>query len=93
MWRIDQTLSRPGNFSGSFRDLFVEHFYVTTSGFFSTPALLACQMEMGIDSILFSVDWPFVSNREGVDWLKGVPLCDRDRRKILGENAKKLLRL
>jgi predicted TIM-barrel fold metal-dependent hydrolase len=91
IWRIHQTLSRPGNFPGSFRDLFIEHFYITTSGFFSTPALLACAMEMGTDRILFSVDWPFVSNRDGVDWLNSAPLCDQDRRKILGENAKRLL--
>lgn len=93
MWRIHQTLSRPGNFPGSFRDLFAEHFYITTSGFFSTPALLACEMEMGADRILFSVDWPFVSNRDGVDWLNGAPLSGQDRRKILGENAKRILRL
>ena len=46
-----------------FRDIFCEHFYLMTSGFFSDPALLRCVMEMGIDRILFSVDYPFEIGR------------------------------
>ena len=93
IWRIDQSLSRPGNFPRSFRDIFCKHFYLTTSGNFSTPALLCGIMEMGVDRILFSVDWPFVRNTEGVEWLKRAPLSENDRSKVFGENAKSLLRL
>ena len=38
-----------------FRDVFASHFHVTTSGFFSNPALLCCIMELGIDRILGGV--------------------------------------
>jgi len=38
------------------------HFWITTSGNFCTPALMCCMMEMGVDRILFSVDYPFVPN-------------------------------
>ncbi len=62
VWRIDHTLARPGQKSMSFRDIFCNNFYITTSGNFSNPALLCCVMEMGIDHILFAVDWPFVMN-------------------------------
>ena len=62
VWRIDHTLTRPGQKAMSFRDIFCNNFYVTTSGNFSNPALLCCVMEMGIDHILFAVDWPFVAN-------------------------------
>ena len=48
-----------------FRDTFREHFWITTSGNFSTPALLCCVMEMGVDRILFSVDYPFVAEPAG----------------------------
>ncbi len=65
VWRIDQALSRPGAKPMSFRDIFCDHFYITTSGNFSNPALLCCVMEMGIDRILFAVDWPFVANAPG----------------------------
>lgn len=93
VWRIDQALARPGQKSMSFRTIFCNNFYITTSGNFSNPALLCCVMEMGIDHILFAVDWPFVMNPPATEWMAGVPLCDADKAKILGANAKRLLRL
>ena len=93
LWRIDQALSRPGNKPLSFRDMFSEHFFVTTSGNFSDPALLCCLQEIGADRILFSVDWPFVPNNPGVDWMESLQLSNDDKIKILSGNATKLLKL
>ena len=93
VWRVDQALKRPGQKSLSFRDIFCNNFYVTTSGNFSNPALLCCVMEMGVDHILFAVDWPFVVNPPATKWMEGVPLCDADKAKILSGNAKRLLRM
>jgi predicted TIM-barrel fold metal-dependent hydrolase len=94
VWRIDASLKRPGQKPMSFRDIFCGNFYVTTSGFFSNPALLCCVMEMGIDHILFAVDWPFVPDNKGaVEWMKGVPLCDEDKVKVLSGNTKRLLKM
>jgi predicted TIM-barrel fold metal-dependent hydrolase len=93
VWRVDHTLARPGQKSVSFRDVFCNNFYVTTSGNFSNPALLCCVMEMGIDRILFAVDWPFVMNPPATKWMEGVPLCDEDKAKILSGNAKRLLKM
>ena len=77
----------------SFRDVFCNHFYITTSGNFSNPALLCCVQEMGIDRILFAVDWPFVPNPPATDWMAHVPLCEEDKVKMLSGNAKRLLRM
>ena len=63
-------LARDGAGKTWFRDIFCEHFWITTSGFFSDPALLCCIMEMGIDRILFSVDYPFVENPPGTEWMQ-----------------------
>jgi 2,3-dihydroxybenzoate decarboxylase len=93
LWRIDMALARQGNRATPFRDCFREHFWITTSGNFSTPALLCCLLEMGADRILFSVDYPFVLNAPGVSWMREVPLGAEDRAKILGGNAARLLRL
>ena len=93
IWRIDTTLKRPGGKAANFRDIFCNNFYVTTSGNFSNPALLCCVMEMGIDRILFAVDWPFVPNPPATKWMESVPLCDEDKAKILSGNAKRLLRM
>jgi len=93
LWRIDMALQRPGNAPTPFRDTFRNHFWITTSGNFSTPALLCCVMEMGADRILFSVDYSFVPNPPGVKWMDSVPLGPEDRAKILHGNAERLLRL
>jgi 2,3-dihydroxybenzoate decarboxylase len=93
VWRIEHALARPGGKQLSFRDTLCQHFYITTSGNFSTPALLCCMMEMGIDRILFSIDWPFVPNKPGVQWLEELPLADEDKAKLASGNAKRLFRL
>jgi predicted TIM-barrel fold metal-dependent hydrolase len=93
LWRIDQALSRPGQDSLSFRKLFSEHFHVTTSGFFSTPALTCTMLELGIDRIMFAVDYPYVLNKDGTNWVKDLQLSIDDKRKLVGENARRLLKL
>ena len=89
--RMDEALSRGSKIR--FRETFSSHFSVTTSGFFSNPALLCTVQELGIDRIMFSVDWPFVKNTAGTEWLKTVPLCAEDKAKLMSGNAKRLLNL
>src|SRR2546422_178461 len=93
LWRIDHALSRPGNRRIAFREQFSRHFYITTSGNFSTPALLCSMMELGVDRILFSVDWPFVQNVPGTKWMHDLQLSAEDKTKILSGNAKRLLKM
>ena len=94
VWRVDHALARPGAAKQlSFRDVFCGNFWITTSGNFSNPALLCCVQEMGIDRILFSVDYPFVLNPPGVRWMETVPLCDEDKAKILSGNVRRLLKM
>jgi predicted TIM-barrel fold metal-dependent hydrolase len=93
LWRIDSVLTRPGHKGINFRKLFSDHFWITTSGFFSNPALLCCVQELGVDRIIFSVDYPFVMNQPAVDWIPTIPLCEEDKTKILSGNVEKLLKL
>ena len=95
VWRINQALSRQGNRNTaySFRDYFCKHFWITTSGNFSNPALLCCVLEMGIDRIIFAIDYPFVPNKLGTDWIPTIPICSEDMDKLLHGNAQRLLKL
>jgi predicted TIM-barrel fold metal-dependent hydrolase len=92
-WRINMALERDWKASRSFRDVFREHFYVTTSGFWSDPALICCIQELGLDRIMFSVDYPFAPNQPATEWLSRVPLCPEDQVKLAGGTAKRLLKL
>jgi len=56
-------------------------------------ALMCALLEMGIDRILFSVDWPYVDNRPGMQWMQSVPLSEEDREKMFNGNARRLLKL
>ena len=93
LWRIDQGLSRSSKMPRRFRDYFCDNFWITTSGNFSTPALLCCMLEMGVDRILFSIDYPYVMNAPGTKWMDAISLSPEDKAKILSGNARQLLRL
>jgi predicted TIM-barrel fold metal-dependent hydrolase len=70
-----------------------ENLAITTSGAFSVPALLCSIMTIGADKIMFSVDWPYESNKVGTEFLKGLPVSEDHREKIAGRNAERLLKL
>ncbi|MFM9972908.1 MAG: amidohydrolase family protein [Burkholderiales bacterium] len=95
LWRIDHGLLPRGARAASFSFLesFTRHFWITTSANFYTPALLCSVQTMGVDRILFSVDYPFITNRAGADWIPTIPLGAGDMQKILSGNARKLLKL
>ncbi|KAF2740576.1 amidohydrolase 2 [Polyplosphaeria fusca] len=60
------------------RDYFGTQVFITTSGHFSTPALLCAMAEIGPDAVMFSIDYPFESipngsaeRRQRPAWPKG----------------------
>jgi predicted TIM-barrel fold metal-dependent hydrolase len=93
LWRADDTLSRRAKLRRSFREYFTDHFYLTTSGNFSQPALQCAIAELGVARILFAVDWPFQPNGQAVDFVKEAKLTAAEREQIFGTNAHTLLRI
>ena len=75
------------------RQYLTENLVITCSGNFSTPAFLCSIMALGIDNVLFSIDWPYESNRLAVDFLNGLPLAASDKEKIAHGNAERVLKL
>ncbi len=77
----------------SIPEYFAQNFYITTSGFFSSPPLLLAMQIMGTDRIMFSVDYPFSTNEQGRVFLESVSLSPADKEKISHANAERLLQL
>lgn len=50
------------------RDYFGTQVFITTSGHFSTPALLCAIAEIGVEACMFSIDYPFESIPNGCVW-------------------------
>lgn len=77
---------RPGKYIG-------ENILITTTGVCSHAALVGAILAIGVDSIMFSVDYPFECTDKAVEFLDTAPLADADRDKIAYLNAARLLRL
>lgn len=69
--------------------------WVTTSGMFTLPPVMCTVQVMGVERVMFSVDYPFGSNGEGRALLDALPavLGPDDVAKIAGGNAASVLKL
>ena len=93
LWRTNSIISRESKLPLSVRDYFCEHFYVTTNGNFSAPALQCTLAELGADRVMFGVDWPWAANSEGVAFIEASVPEPGVKDRILHVNAEQLLRL
>ncbi len=72
---------------------FRKHFHLTTSGNFSTPALIEAMTEVGAERVMFSIDWPFEAVDEGAAWFDQAEISAADRQTIGRDNAIRLFKL
>ncbi|WP_440135682.1 amidohydrolase family protein [Chitinophaga sancti] len=96
MWSRANNVFKPGVAGKNQRtlaDTFREQLFITTSGIF-TPAPLQLAIDtIGIDNIMFSIDYPFSTNQMGLDFLNNLQLPAEQLAKIAHLNADKLLGL
>jgi 2,3-dihydroxybenzoate decarboxylase len=98
IWRIDNRnnwMKAPHKYAAKkpVADYFRSNFYITTSGHFSTPALLNCIAEIGADRVMYSVDYPFEDFSDAADWFDHAEISESDRRAIGRTNAMRLFKL
>src|SRR3954453_22722206 len=98
LWRIDNRnswMKAPHKYAARkpVADYFRANFHVTTSGHFSTPAMIDAVAELGVDRVMFSVDYPFEDMGEAAAWFDKAEIGETDRRKIGRPNAIKLFKL
>jgi predicted TIM-barrel fold metal-dependent hydrolase len=88
--------SRPSSVTGLERKIseyFLDHFSVTTSGYFTQPPFQCAMEVMGVDRILYSVDYPYRSNIMGERFLADLQISQVDLEKITHGNAERILKL
>ena len=86
MLRVDGLALKPSEY-------FTRNIWVTTSGLFSIPPVMCTIGVLGIDRVLFSVDYPFGSNAAGRALLDVLPVSPDDKAKVAGGNAERVLGL
>src|SRR5580765_2146010 len=96
IWRFDHRVTkRPRGIPArrKFTEYLRSNFFVTTSGNFHTNTLKAAVAELGVDRVLFAVDYPFEECGDAASWFDGCDIPEADRLKIGRTNAAQLFGL
>jgi 5-carboxyvanillate decarboxylase len=67
-----------------------ENVWVTTSGMQWAPAILFCQQVLGVDRVLYAMDYPYQFVAEEVKVTDELPVSEEDRRKLYQLNAERV---
>lgn len=70
-----------------------ENVHYTFSGFNFTPTFLDLLLQVGVDRIMFSADYPYGSMAQARAFLDRLPVSPADRERIAHGNAERLLRM
>jgi len=96
LWRLDHRIKKaPQGIPAkkTMRNYMCENVYLTTSGQFYDPPLHLTMHEVGVERIMFSVDYPFETTEDACTWFDGAELSESDRLAIGRNNAIKLFNL
>ena len=100
IWRANSELGPAAKYlKRRIIDYFQQNFHVTTSGYYAAPdgsidyaAFIGLLHAIGIDRILFSVDYPYSDNRACKRFLENLPISRDDKEKVAHLNAERLLK-
>jgi 2,3-dihydroxybenzoate decarboxylase len=74
-------------------DYLRENVYVTTSGMAWSPAIMFCQSVLGMDHVLYAMDYPYEFVADEVAATDNIPIGDGDKKKLFQLNAEALFAL
>lgn len=79
--------------SRSITDTFRQHVYVTPSGMMNTPHFEFIKTVLGVERILYSVDYPYLTLAGARRFLETLAISEDDKEKIAYKNAEALFRM
>ena len=74
-------------------DYIRRNFAITTSGMNWAPAVRFAIDAIGIDQVMFAIDYPFVDSGKSVAEMDAIALPEADKAKIYHENAERIFRI
>ena len=94
LWRLD-FMASPGSRAALKNQLkpseyFRRNFAITTSGLEDPLALRFCIDKIGIDSIMWAIDYPYQPSAPAVAFLESAPLTDQERAQVAHRNAERI---
>ena len=99
MWRLDHMAARRAK-DGRMKPLslapseyFRRNFVVTTSGFESPDVLALVMKTVGIDNVMWAVDYPYENMRDAVAFIEAAGLSATERASIFHRNAERVFRI
>jgi len=96
VWRLD---SRYAVSNQKFKiakkpsDYVRQNIAITTSGVCDDGALRCSIDALGVENVMFSIDYPFEDTQIATEWIKAARLTDAERQMVAHQNATRLLRL
>jgi 5-carboxyvanillate decarboxylase len=69
------------------------NFAVTTSGMEDPDVLDFCITKMGIENVMFAIDFPYESSKHATDFIRSAPLSPEQQRKVFSANAERIFRI
>jgi gamma-resorcylate decarboxylase len=94
LWRFDNRISIecPRRLAGTVTDYFLANFVITTSGVLDDLVLDFVVKKLGVERVLFSIDYPFEDPAGAAEWLRSTSAVDDQQRRRIGRlNALDLL--
>jgi predicted TIM-barrel fold metal-dependent hydrolase len=70
-----------------------ENVFITSSGVFDVPVFDCARAMLGLDNLMFSVDYPFQDNFAAMAFLERCKLSPEDKERFAHRTAEKLLKL
>lgn len=77
----------------SVTEVMKDQVWVTTSGYFTRPPFDCCREVLGLEKMMYSVDYPFSANTKGQDFLAGLTLNESEMAALVHGNAARVLGL
>jgi 5-carboxyvanillate decarboxylase len=98
LWRLDFMGAPGARAAGRANQLkpseyFRRNFAITTSGVEDPLALRFCIDKIGVDSIMWAIDYPYQPTAPAVAFLESAPVSEEERAQIAHGNAERIFRI